>query len=75
MIPLRCCIKKYDWGKRGMDSIVARIVKAQMPSYEVGPDEPFAEVSMLIFEHIPIEINPFIRYSFGWEHILLVQQW
>ena len=44
VIPLRCCVKKYDWGKKGTDSIVARIVKSQMPGYEVDNDTPFAEV-------------------------------
>lgn len=47
MIPLRCCVKKYEWGKRGMDSIVARLVKNQLASYEVDPDSPFAEASYL----------------------------
>lgn len=37
-------MKKYDWGKKGSDSIVARIVQSQMPSYEVDNDTPFAEV-------------------------------
>lgn len=44
VIPLRCCVKKYEWGKKGMDSAVARFVKNQMPSYDVDPDSPHAEV-------------------------------
>ena len=44
VIPLRCCVKKYEWGKKGMDSAVARFVKNQMPGYDVDPDSPHAEV-------------------------------
>lgn len=46
MIPLRCCVKKYEWGKKGMDSMIARFMKNQMPSYEVDDDTPFAELWM-----------------------------
>ncbi len=49
MIPLRCCVKKYEWGKKGMDSAVARFLKNQMPGYEVDSDSPFAEVFILNF--------------------------
>jgi competence protein ComGC len=47
VIPLRCCVKKYEWGKKGLDSAVARFVKNQIPSYEVDPDSPHAEVFCL----------------------------
>lgn len=46
MIPLRCCVKKYEWGKRGMDSCIARYLRNQMPSYTVDDDTPFAEVGL-----------------------------
>ncbi|XP_046910988.1 mannose phosphate isomerase [Dermatophagoides farinae] len=46
MIPLRCCVKKYEWGKRGMDSCIARFLRNQMPSYTVDDDTPFAELWM-----------------------------
>ncbi|KAF7490457.1 Mannose-6-phosphate isomerase [Sarcoptes scabiei] len=46
LIPLRCCVKKYEWGKKGMDSMVARFVRNQMPSYSVDDDTPFAELWM-----------------------------
>lgn len=46
MIPLRCCVKKYEWGKKGMDSIIARFMKNQMPTYSVDDDAPFAELWM-----------------------------
>ena len=59
MIPLRCCVKKYEWGKRGMDSCIARYLRNQMPSYTVDDDTPFAEVKkifcLLHFDHLKID--------------------
>ncbi|XP_054162355.1 mannose-6-phosphate isomerase-like [Oppia nitens] len=46
MYPLRCCVKKYEWGRKGMDSAVARMVKNQIPEYVVDDDSPHAELWM-----------------------------
>ncbi|CAG2110022.1 unnamed protein product [Medioppia subpectinata] len=46
LIPLRCCVKKYEWGRKGMDSAVARFVKNQMSGYSVDADSPHAELWM-----------------------------
>ncbi len=48
MIPLRCCVKNYEWGVKGMDSAVARLIKNQMPSFEVDSNATYAQVLALI---------------------------
>jgi hypothetical protein len=53
VIPLRCCFKNYEWGVKGMDSAVARLIKNQKPSFEVDSNTPYAEVLALISHSFP----------------------
>ncbi|KAK6009729.1 phosphomannose isomerase type I, partial [Ostertagia ostertagi] len=42
---LECHVKKYNWGKRGTESEVARLFAAGHKNFEVDEDETYAEVS------------------------------
>lgn len=39
-------IQKYDWGKRGKESLVAQLYKNVHPDAEIRDDIPFAELWM-----------------------------
>ncbi|VDO83190.1 unnamed protein product [Heligmosomoides polygyrus] len=43
---LECQVKKYNWGKRGNDSEVARLFAAGHKKFEVDEDETYAELWM-----------------------------
>lgn len=45
MIPLRCAVKNYEWGKKGSQSMVARLMKQQDPNFVINEDLSYAEVS------------------------------
>ncbi|PIO75996.1 hypothetical protein TELCIR_01947 [Teladorsagia circumcincta] len=43
---LECHVKKYNWGKRGTESEVARLFAAGHRNFEVDEDETYAELWM-----------------------------
>ncbi|XP_058798307.1 mannose-6-phosphate isomerase [Phymastichus coffea] len=43
---LKCSIKNYAWGKQGIDSIVAGLVKASDPDFVPKDNVPYAELWM-----------------------------
>ncbi|CAL8136707.1 unnamed protein product [Prunus armeniaca] len=49
---LRCSVQNYDWGKRGTDSLVARL-SALNSSSEIDPEKPYAEIWMGTHESGP----------------------
>lgn len=57
MIPLRCSVKNYEWGKKGSNSMVARLMKQQDPNYEINEDLSYAEVKMIFQSFTNFEIK------------------
>eukprot|EP00730_Choanoeca_flexa_P010065 TRINITY_DN15087_c0_g1_i1.p1 TRINITY_DN15087_c0_g1~~TRINITY_DN15087_c0_g1_i1.p1 ORF type:complete len:414 (+),score=111.46 TRINITY_DN15087_c0_g1_i1:36-1277(+) len=46
LIPLRCQVQQYAWGKIGADSAVAQLSKAGNPDFQLEEDKPYAELWM-----------------------------
>ena len=44
MIPLRCTVKNYEWGKKGSSSMVAQLMKQQDPNFVIDEELSYAEV-------------------------------
>ena len=44
MIPLKCSVKNYEWGKKGSKSMVARLMQQQDPSFVIDEELNYAEV-------------------------------
>lgn len=45
MLQLRCSVKNYEWGKKGLNSFVAQLIKATEPTATIE-DKPYAELWM-----------------------------
>lgn len=43
---LKCAIQTYDWGKRGIDSIVATLMKSANSDFMLDEKKPYAELWM-----------------------------
>lgn len=43
---LKCALQNYDWGRRGSESIVAKLVKAADREFIVDEDKAYAELWM-----------------------------
>lgn len=41
---LQCKVQHYDWGKLGLDSMVARLVRNADPTSTIDPTKPYAEL-------------------------------
>ncbi|CAG5101619.1 Similar to MPI: Mannose-6-phosphate isomerase (Macaca fascicularis) [Cotesia congregata] len=43
---LECAVQNYDWGKKGMASSVAQLIKSSSPELNIEQDKPYAELWM-----------------------------
>ncbi|XP_057332376.1 mannose-6-phosphate isomerase [Microplitis mediator] len=43
---LECAAQHYDWGKKGMTSSVAQLIKSSSPEVKIDDDKPYAELWM-----------------------------
>ncbi|XP_046481471.2 mannose-6-phosphate isomerase [Neodiprion pinetum] len=43
---LKCSVQSYEWGKRGIESTVANLVKAANPDFSLDESKPYAELWM-----------------------------
>lgn len=43
---LRCTVQSYDWGKHGIDSAVATLMKSANPDFVLDQHKPYAELWM-----------------------------
>lgn len=48
---LKCAIQTYNWGKHGMDSIVATLMKSANADFVVDEQKTYAELWMGIHEN------------------------
>ena len=46
IFPLKCQVKTYDWGKRGLDSLVGRLAAEGLDDFELEAKTPYAELWM-----------------------------
>ncbi|RWS28817.1 hypothetical protein B4U80_02480 [Leptotrombidium deliense] len=46
VIAIQCSVKKYHWGKKGSNSVIARIIEKQNPDYNVDQNTAYAELWM-----------------------------
>jgi len=50
---LKCAIQTYNWGKHGMDSIVATLMKSANTDFVVDEEKTYAELWMGTHENGP----------------------
>lgn len=50
---LKCAVQSYDWGKRGINSIVADLKKSANPDFVIDEQKPYAELWMGTHENGP----------------------
>lgn len=43
---LQCKVQNYDWGKRGLESTVAKLLSTAHPNIAIEPSKPYAELWM-----------------------------
>lgn len=58
VFPLRCPVRNYAWGQRGLRSAVAQLVASGDPAASVEPERPYAEVRPRLCPSVPAARRP-----------------
>ncbi|BFZ00521.1 hypothetical protein BsWGS_03560 [Bradybaena similaris] len=57
VLELKCAVQQYAWGKKGTDSVVARLKAAADPEFVIDENTPYAELWMGTHPNGPSIVN------------------